>query len=208
MLPDAGTGVGVAQIHGCVCEPSRIGPPRTWFVIVRLAHGPAVAVAVGVGDEGVLAGHHARRARRARCASLSSATNEAPTSAPLSVSVTFFIGTVFGTCTSTSASPSLIRSARLRQRADLEVERWKLRLRGRHPRVGPVGHRHATPAESRDRQQSDAERTDPHPVGQTHDASFVLEPSIRNRFDANAPTAAPAGTLTSVTAPHNYEAPP
>jgi hypothetical protein len=39
VLPDSATGVGVAQIHGWVCEPSRIGPPRTWLVIVRLAHG-------------------------------------------------------------------------------------------------------------------------------------------------------------------------
>jgi hypothetical protein len=29
VLPDAATGVGVAQIHGPACEPSRIGPPRT-----------------------------------------------------------------------------------------------------------------------------------------------------------------------------------
>ena len=29
VLPDAGTAVGVAQIQGCVCEPSSMGPPRT-----------------------------------------------------------------------------------------------------------------------------------------------------------------------------------
>ena len=29
VLPDAGTGVGVAQIQGCVCEPSSTGPPRS-----------------------------------------------------------------------------------------------------------------------------------------------------------------------------------
>src|SRR5215831_19418473 len=61
-LAVAAVGTGVAQIHGCVCKPSRIGPPRTWLVSVR---------------------------------------------------VTFFIGTVLGTCTSTSASPSLSKSARL-----------------------------------------------------------------------------------------------
>ena len=43
----------------------------------------------------------------------SSATNDDRTSTPLSVSITLCIGTFFGTRTSTSASPSLIRSARL-----------------------------------------------------------------------------------------------
>src|SRR5713226_6095981 len=39
VLPDSATGVGVAQTHGMVCEPSSTGPPRGWLVIVRLAKG-------------------------------------------------------------------------------------------------------------------------------------------------------------------------
>jgi hypothetical protein len=26
----------VAQIHGCICGPEKMGPPREWFLIVRL----------------------------------------------------------------------------------------------------------------------------------------------------------------------------
>ena len=26
----------VAQIHGCICGPEKTGPPREWFLIVRL----------------------------------------------------------------------------------------------------------------------------------------------------------------------------
>src|SRR5215831_2576526 len=39
VLPDAGTAVGVAQIQGCVWDPSSTGPPIGWFVMVRLARG-------------------------------------------------------------------------------------------------------------------------------------------------------------------------
>src|ERR1700716_2600545 len=37
--PEAGTGVGVAQTHGVVCEPSSTGPPIGWLVIVSEARG-------------------------------------------------------------------------------------------------------------------------------------------------------------------------
>src|SRR5882724_12218403 len=40
VLPDSGTGVGVAQIHGVVCEPSSTGPPIGWLVITRRAARP------------------------------------------------------------------------------------------------------------------------------------------------------------------------
>ena len=39
VLPDAATGVGVAQIHGAVWDPSSTGPPIGWLMIVRLARG-------------------------------------------------------------------------------------------------------------------------------------------------------------------------
>src|SRR6185295_11033029 len=39
VLPDAATGVGVAQIQGVVCEPSNTGPPIGWFVMVSEARG-------------------------------------------------------------------------------------------------------------------------------------------------------------------------
>jgi hypothetical protein len=29
----------VAQTHGCICGPEKIGPPFEWLVIVRLAYG-------------------------------------------------------------------------------------------------------------------------------------------------------------------------
>src|SRR3954465_7768823 len=100
VLPEAGTGVGVAQIHGCVWALRRVGPPRGWLVIVRLAQGRPLpfplASATKVLSPGAKPVSTPRRVR-----SFSSATKAAPTSAPLSVSVTFFIGTFFGTCTST-----------------------------------------------------------------------------------------------------------
>src|SRR3982751_4509031 len=39
VLRDAAPGVGVAQIHGCVCEPSSTGPPIGWLLIVSFARG-------------------------------------------------------------------------------------------------------------------------------------------------------------------------
>ena len=112
VLPEAGAGVGVAQIQGCVCEPSRMGPPRTWSVSVRLARGRPLplplASATKVFSPGAMPVNTPRSVRLS-----ASATKRSPTSTPLSVSVTFVIGTVFGTSTSTSASPSLSRSARL-----------------------------------------------------------------------------------------------
>src|SRR6185295_2867850 len=47
-LAVAAVGTGVAQIHGMVCEPSRIGPPLGWFVTVRreLTKLPSLALAV------------------------------------------------------------------------------------------------------------------------------------------------------------------
>src|SRR5262245_53401983 len=112
VLPSAATGVGVAQIHGMVCEPSRIGPPRSWFVIVRLAHGRPRPWPLASATNRFLPGVKPSSTPRSVRAE-SSATNDDLTSAPLSVSITLCIGTFFGTRTSTSASPSLIRSARL-----------------------------------------------------------------------------------------------
>src|SRR4051812_2434060 len=93
VLPEAGRGVGVAQIHGCVWALSRIGPPRRWFVIVRLAHGRPLPLplesATKVFSPGTMPVSTPRRVRVS-----SSATKDAPTFAPLSESVTFFIGTV------------------------------------------------------------------------------------------------------------------
>jgi hypothetical protein len=111
VLPDSATGVGVAQTHGWVCEPSRIGPAADVVRDREARPRPAVAVAVRVGDQRVGAGTRPVTTPR-NVRALSSTTNDAPTSAPFNVSVTFFIGTVFGTDTSTSALPSLIRSAR------------------------------------------------------------------------------------------------
>src|SRR4029453_7841858 len=112
VLPEAGTGVGVAQLQGWVCEPSSTGPPRTWLVSARLAHGRPLPLplesATKVFSPGVMPVSTPRSVRLS-----SSATKSSPTSTPLSVSVTFVIGTVIGTRTSTSASPSLSRSARL-----------------------------------------------------------------------------------------------
>src|SRR3981189_1344902 len=87
VLPDSATGVGVAQIHGVVCEPSSTGPPRGWLVIVRLARGrpppPALAWATKRFFPGTRPFSTPRRVR-----ATSSATNAAPTFRELSVSVT------------------------------------------------------------------------------------------------------------------------
>src|SRR2546427_10720111 len=40
VLPDSGTGVGVAQTQGWVCEPSSTGPPIAWLVMVSEARRP------------------------------------------------------------------------------------------------------------------------------------------------------------------------
>ncbi len=111
VLPDWGTGVGVAQIQGMVCDPSSTGPPRGWLVIVRLAKGrPLPRPLASASTRFSPSERPVSTPRRVRAAG--SATNAASTFAPLSVSVTFSIGTSLGTFTSTSASPSLIRSAR------------------------------------------------------------------------------------------------
>src|SRR3954449_9983110 len=79
VLPEAGTAVGVAQIHGCVWALSRIGPPRTWLVIVRLAHGRPLPLplesATKVFSPGTMPVSTPRRVRLS-----SSATKAAPTS--------------------------------------------------------------------------------------------------------------------------------
>ena len=111
VLPDSGTGVGVAQTHGCICVPSRTGPPRTWFVIVRLAHGRPLPLPFESATSVLAPGTRPVTTPR-NVRAPSSATNALPTSAPFNISVTFFIGTFFGTDTSTSAFPSLTRSAR------------------------------------------------------------------------------------------------
>ena len=102
---------GADPRHGLRAEQDR--PADGWFVIVRAGPRPAVALAVGVGDEQVRRRAPCRQPRRASVRAESSATNDDLTSAPLSSTFTLCIGTFFGTRTSTSASPSLIRSARL-----------------------------------------------------------------------------------------------
>ena len=37
VLPTWATGVGVAQIHGVVCVPSKTGPPRGWLLMTSWA---------------------------------------------------------------------------------------------------------------------------------------------------------------------------
>jgi len=111
VFPNAATGVGVAQIHGWVCERRSTGPPRGWLVIVRLARGrPSPRPLASATKWFSPSRKPVSTPRNVRA--FASATNDAPTFAPSSVSVTFCIGTFFGTWTSTSASPPLIRSAR------------------------------------------------------------------------------------------------
>src|SRR5258705_230698 len=127
VLPDAGTAVGVAQIHGCVCEPRSTGPPRAWLVIFRLAEGrpspwPSSSSCPRPWSSSCPPPFESATKRLSPTRSpvstprsaraTGSATNDAPTSTPLSVSATLCRGTFLGTRTSTRASPSLIRSAR------------------------------------------------------------------------------------------------
>ncbi len=111
VLPDSGTGTGVAQIHGVVCEPSSTGPPRGWLVIVRLARGWSSPGPLAAATNWFSPTRRPRSTPRSVRA-CGSVTNPAPTFAPLSVSATSCNGTSFGTRTSTSASPLLIKSAR------------------------------------------------------------------------------------------------
>src|SRR5216683_7694366 len=111
VLPDSATGVGVAQIHGVVCERSSTGPPLGLLVIVSPAQDRSSSSPLASATNRLLpTRRRVSTPRRVRASA--SATNPAPTLRPLSVSFTSFIGTFLGTCTSTSASPSLIRSAR------------------------------------------------------------------------------------------------
>src|SRR5229473_1508903 len=108
VLPDAGTGVGVAQIHGVVCEPSSTGPPIGWFVITRRASRPPwLSPALKSLRPST---RPLTSPRSVRAAAL--AVNAPVTSWPLSDSRTLFSATLFGTRTSTRASPPLMRSAR------------------------------------------------------------------------------------------------
>src|SRR5678816_2273012 len=100
VLPDSGTGVGVAHTQGPACEPSSNGPPRTWFVMVRLAQGRSLPLPL-LSAMKVLAPTARPVSTPRNVLDDASATNEAVTSAPLSVSVTLSIGTVFGALTST-----------------------------------------------------------------------------------------------------------
>src|SRR5258706_2752936 len=108
VLPDAAVGWGVAQIQGWVCEPSSTGPPIGWFVITRRASRPPwpspAAKSLRPSTRPLTT------PRSVRAAAL--AVNAPVTSWPLSDSRTLFSATLFGTRTSSSASPPLMRSAR------------------------------------------------------------------------------------------------
>src|SRR4051812_45500888 len=205
VLPEAATGVGVAQIHGCVWALSRIGPPRTWLVIVRLAHGRPLplplASATKVLSPGAMPVSTPRRVRLS-----SSATNEAPTSAPLSVSVTFFIGTVLGTCTSTSASPSLTRSARLDSVRISKLNGGSCALAGAILASAPSGIAAPPP------NPATTSSAMPSAPIRTACVRIMMSPPsctarLGNRLDANAPPRHPASTLIGVRASHNQGGP-
>src|SRR5882762_2716407 len=106
VLPDSGTGVGVAQIQGVVCEPSSTGPPIAWLVMVSEARRPLDSARKSLRP-GTMPVSTPRITR-----AVESARNMAVTSRPLSDSRTWFGATPFGTRTSISASPPLMRSAR------------------------------------------------------------------------------------------------
>src|SRR6267378_2976192 len=108
VLPDSATGVGVAQIHGVVCEPSSTGPPIGWFVITRRASRPPRLSPAAKSLRPSTRPLTTPRSVRADAL----AVNAPVTSWPLSESLTLFSDTFFGTRTSTSASPPLMRSAR------------------------------------------------------------------------------------------------
>src|SRR5437899_5331006 len=106
VLPDSGTGVGVAQIHGVVCERSSTGPPIAWLVMMSETRRPLESARKSLRP-GTMPVSTPRITR-----AVASARNVAVTSRPLRDSFTCCSGTVFGTRTSTSASPPLMRSAR------------------------------------------------------------------------------------------------
>ena len=112
VFPEAGTGVGVAQIHGCVCEPSNTGPPIAWLVMVRDERGRPwpwpFESATNSFDPCTSPVSSPRRTLP-----VASARNVAVTSRPLSSRVTCLSCSLAGRVTSTKASPPLIRSARL-----------------------------------------------------------------------------------------------
>ena len=112
VLPDSATGVGVAQIHGVVCEPSSTGPPIGWLSDPRASPlaGRCPLPFESARNSFSPSTSPVSTPRIVRAAS--SVRNAAVTSCPLSHSVTFFSGTFLGTRTSTSASPPLMRSAR------------------------------------------------------------------------------------------------
>src|SRR5262250_1675007 len=111
VFPDAGTGVGVAQIHGVVCEPNSTGPPIGWLRIHSVALGrPFPLPFESARNSFSPTTSPVSTPRIVRAVSL--VWNADVTSCPLSDNVTFFSGTFLGTRTSTSASPPLMRSAR------------------------------------------------------------------------------------------------
>src|SRR5262244_1172254 len=111
VFPDAGTGVGVAQIHGVVCEPNSTGPPIGWLRIHSVALGrPFPFPFESARNSFSPTTSPVSTPRIVRAVSL--VWNADVTSCPLSDNVTFFSGTFLGTRTSTSASPPLMRSER------------------------------------------------------------------------------------------------
>src|SRR5437773_10677417 len=62
VLPDSATGVGVAQTHGWVCEPSSTGPPIAWLVMVSEARRPLESARKSL-RRGTMAGSTARITR-------------------------------------------------------------------------------------------------------------------------------------------------
>src|SRR5688500_2602345 len=135
---DWGIAVGVAQTYGVICVPARTGPPIGWLVMVSDAFGrPRPLPLASATNSFSPTRRPVSTPRMVRAAA--SVRKCAVTSWPLRSSVTWCRGTVFGTLTSTRASPSLIKSARL-----FTVTMSKL-VRGRSglAKAGKAAARHA-----------------------------------------------------------------
>src|ERR1051325_268361 len=114
VLPDWATAVGVAQIHGCACEPSSTGPPIGWLVMVSVTSLPSslpLPLPLSSATRSLRpTTSPVTSPRSVRAAAL--AVKDEVMSCPFSFTLTAERETCFGTRTSTSASPPLMRSAR------------------------------------------------------------------------------------------------
>src|ERR1044071_3220660 len=114
VLPDWATAVGVAQIHGCACEPSSTGPPSGWLVMVSVTSLPSslpLPLPLSSATRELRpTTSPVTSPRSVRAAAL--AVKDEVMSCPFSFTLTLESETCFGTRTSTSASPPLMRSAR------------------------------------------------------------------------------------------------